>query len=387
MHKSHVIQLKPTEEQIRFFKKSCGVARFSYNWALSKWKELYKGGEKPAAFPLIKLQNSIKREEFPWMLEVGKCAPQYAIHSLEHAFKRMWTQKSGYPKFKKRGIKDSFVTTENNFSSKVDGKYIWVSRLGWVKMYENLRFEGKILCVTIKRKADKWFASVLVDVPVAPMVRENQSTIGIDLGITTLATLSNGEKFKSPKPLAKYLDKLKREQRWMSRKVAWSKNRFKQQMKVAGLHYRIGNIRNNFLHEITSQLVNKYDTIILEDLAVSNMVKNRKVAQAISDVSLSEFRRQIEYKASWYGAKVIIADRFFPSSKLCSNCGAIHDNLILNIRQWTCQSCGSLHDRDINAAINLANYSPTAKYAGSNAYGVDKVHAEMQVIDNEVRNS
>lgn len=342
---------------------------------------MYENGLKPSAYTLIKIQNSVKKDKWPWMLEVGKCAPQYAIHNLEAAFKGFFNN-GGYPKRKKKGLKDSFVACENHQQCKFDYKKIWIPRLGWVKMCEELRFAGRPMSVTIKRKADKWFASVLVDVPVEPMVRENQSIVGIDLGISALATLSDGTKYYAPKPLSKMMAKLKLNQRWLSRKQKGSKNRYKQRMRVSRLHYRIGNIRNNFLHQVTSEIMDKYDTIVLEDLKVKNMVKNHKLSQALHDVSLSEYRRQIEYKAQWYGAKVIIADQWFPSSKLCSHCGSKVDTLPLDIRQWCCPSCNTLHDRDINAALNLVRY-PTSKFGGSNACGDGEVHAHVRRCPSE----
>lgn len=367
---THSIKLYPNNKQETFFRRSCGVARFSYNWALANWKELYEKGEKPSAYTLIKLQNAIKRMEYPWMLYVGKCAPQYAIHNLESAFKKMWKDGSGYPRFKKKGVKDTFVAVENCYQFKQTNKKIWIPRLGWVRCAEDLRFEGKVNNIVVKRIADHWFACVNIEIPKeTPVVSENQAIIGVDLGIKSMAVTSDGQVFENPRALRSKLKSLKRHQRSLSRKVKGSKNRFRQRMHVARLHYKISCIRNTSIHQVTTSIVNSAGIIVLEDLAVRNMVKNHHIAQAISDVSPSEFRRQIEYKAKWQGKTVIIADRFFPSSKTCSCCGWKDVNQTLSDRVFNCQQCGMVINRDLNAAKNLARYGSTAKYAESEACG------------------
>lgn len=365
---AHVIKIYPTQRQEKFFRQSCGVARFSFNWALNKWNELYAQGEKPSAYSLIKLLNSVKRTEFVWMQETGKCAQQYAIHNLESAFKAFFKKQNKYPKFKKKGIKDSFVAVENNLGFKQQDFKIWIPRLGYVKCAENLRFNGKVNNVTIKRTADLWFAVVNVEIPNETFaVSENQAIVGVDLGISKMAVTSIGEVFENPKALRKNLRSLKRQQRFLSRKEKGSHNKHKQQMKVARLHYRISCIRKNALHQATTKIVNNASVIVLEDLNVKGMMKNRNLSQAISDVSFGEFRRQIEYKAKWQNKEVIIADRFFASSKTCSCCGHKKTELKLSERMFNCEKCGLEINRDYNAAINLAAYGSTAKLAESNA--------------------
>lgn len=371
MHKAHVIKLYPTKRQEQFFVQSCGVARFGYNWALNKWNELYKQGEKPSAYSLIKELNGIKREQFPWMLQVGKCAPQYAIHDLEFGFKRFFKKKAKHPKFKKKGIKDSFLAIENHLSFKQKNFKIWIPRLGWVTCAENLRFDGRVFNITVKRIADFWFAVINLETKPeeTSLACENQTVVGVDLGIKSMLTLSNGIQIKNPKSLETNLKRLKRLQRSFSKKQKGSKNKKKLQVKLARLHLKISNIRKHSIHTSTKYLVNNFDKIVIEDLNVRGMLKNKKLSRALGDVSFGEIRRQLEYKCKWYGKELIIVDRFFPSSKLCSNCGNKKEELKLSERIYKCECCGLEIDRDINAAINLANYSPTQKSWGSHASG------------------
>ena len=355
MHKSHKIKLNPTKAQKIFFEKSFGTARFTYNWALVKWQEMYKVGEKPTAYTLVKHINSIKRVEFPWMLEVGKTCCQYPIHNLEAAYKKMWKEKSGYPKFKKKGVKDSFVAVENKNQFKQKDKKIWIPRLGWVKCYEDLRFEGKTNSVVVNKRAGMYFAVINIETNNIPTKSENQAVVGIDLGIKTLATLSDGTVFENPKALKSNLKCLKRLQRGLSRKVKGSNNRKRQQQRLAKKYYKVSCIRSNALHQATSYITKTYGTIVLEGLNVKGMSKNIKLSQAISDVGFGEFRRQIEYKAKWNGVDVVIANRFYPSSKLCSCCGHKKEVLKLSERTYNCSNCGASIDRDLNASKNLAN--------------------------------
>jgi putative transposase len=228
-------------------------------------------------------------------------------------------------------------------------------------MRETLRFSGKILSATISRTADQWFASITVDTASNHLPRaENQGVVGVDLGVSALATLSTGEKVAGAKPHKALLSRLKRLSRSLSRKVKGSANRHKAKHKLARLHAKIANIRQDSLHQLTTDLTRRFHTIGIEDLNVSGMVKNRHLSRAISDMGFFEFRRQLEYKAAMRGGVVVVADRFFASSKTCSACGEKAEKLPLSIRSWECSTCGASHDRDVNAAINLANYASAA---------------------------
>lgn len=350
---SHKIRLKPNKEQAVYFVKAAGVARFAYNWGLSQWKSQYDSGQKVSEWALRKQLNSIKRDEFPWMMEVTKCAPQQAIMNLGVAFKNFFKTGFGYPQFHKKSIHDSFYISNDQFQ--VDGKYIKIPKLGWVKMTEQLRFDGKIMAATISRRAKYWFVSIGVQTSDFSHLRhaENQGSVGVDLGIKTLVTLSTGEKFAGLKPYKHLFRRIKRLQQSLSRKIKGSNNRQKAKDKLVLLHYRVACIRQDYLHKLTSEITRRFDIIGIEDLNVSGMLKNHKLAKSISDMGLGEFRRQLEYKCKIRDRELIVADRFYPSSKTCSNCGYKLDKLSLSVRQWQCHECGSIHDRDINAAINL----------------------------------
>jgi putative transposase len=256
----------------------------------------------------------------------------------------------------------------------VDGHHIRIPNLGKVRMQEALRFVGKIMSATISRIADRWFISIVVETlaPTKPIPNSlDTKVVGVDLGLSSMATLSTGEKIVGPKPHKKLLARLKLLSKEVSRKMKGSKNRVKAKTKLARLHARISNIRLDAIHKFTTGLVRNFTTICIEDLNVSGMVKNHKLARSISDMSFHEIRRQLEYKTTRYGNTLIKADRFFPSSKKCSNCGYILKELDLSTRRWKCPICGSDHHRDENAAINLAMYavSSTVNACGGNSSG------------------
>ena len=372
MYLSHKIALQPNNRQATYFKQACGTARFAYNWALVEWKRQYEAGEKPTWQKLDAKLNRIKHNEFPWMYDVTKCAAQNSLMNLGTAFHNFFAGRARYPKFKRKFQHDSFKLDNLNFN--IDGSRIRIPKLGWVRMREALRFTGKLISCTISRRADKWFASIVVDTEPVLKPAENQGAVGIDLGLTTFATLSNGQKIAAPKPLAKLLPKLKRLSRSFSRKQKGGKNREKARIKLARLHLRIWNVRQDFLHKLTSDLTRRYNTICVEDLNVKGMLRNGKLARAISDVGWYEFRRQLEYKSAMRGNNLVFADRFFASSKLCSQCGYKTEQMPLSVRQWKCLCCGAEHDRDVNAAINLRNLAvgTTVAACGEESSGVGR---------------
>lgn len=354
---AHKIALDPNNAQATYFARACGVARFAYNWALAEWKRQYDAAKvdatlpKPSQMALRRQLNAIKREQFPWMLEVTKNAPQMAIIQLGEAFNNFFKKRARYPSFRKKGVHDRFTLTNDQFS--IDGCRIRIPNLGWVRMRETLRFEGKITSATVSRVADRWFVSIAVetqDTSHLPQA-ENQGAVGVDLGVKALATLSTGEVVHGPKALSMLLSRLRRASRSLSRKVKGSANRKKARQRLARLHARIACVRQDGLHQITSDLTRRFSTIVLEDLNVRGMVRSRSLARAVSDMGFAELRRQVEYKAAMRGSEVIFADRFYPSSKTCSACGHVLDVLPLSVREWTCPACGTRHDRDLNAAV------------------------------------
>ena len=377
---AHKIALNPNNKQGTYFFKAAGVARFAYNWALAEWNRQYAAWKednklpKPSQMSLRRQLNELKREQFPWMLEVSKNAPQMAIIQLGEAFKNFFAGRNQYPSFRKKGIYDRFSLTNDQFQ--IDGSRIRIPKLGWVRMRETLRFTGKIMSATISRVADRWFVSITVDSPVQFLqaADENQGAVGVDLGLSALATLSTGEVIRGPKAHTQQLLRLRRLSRSLSKKQKGSQNRKKMQLKLARLHARIANIRCDALHKLTSDISSRFDTIGIEDLHVRGMMKNHHLARSIADMSFHEFRRQVEYKADRRAGIVIVADRWFASSKICSCCGYKLEVLPLAIREWICPTCHIRHDRDINAAINLKNMavSSTVSACGEAGSGLSR---------------
>lgn len=387
---AHRIRLKPTPEQESQFVRACGVARFAYNWALQEWRRQHQAGERPTELKLRRKLNAIKRNEFPWMLEVTKSAPQQAIKNLGHAYRSFFEDLRQYrrdrlrwnqlrrPKFKKKWHRDSFRADNGSDSTKehalkVVGKRVQVPMIGWVRMCEEVRFAGRIRSLTISRQGDAWFGCFTIDVPYEIDSRIDSTVVGVDLGITTLATLSDGSpSVESPKPLRRYLRKLRRLSRAKARKQAGSKNHAKARTKLARLHRRISDIRNDALHKLTTSLT-RYRIIGIEDLYAKGLGRNRGVSRAVHDAGFGIFRRLLTYKTAMAGSTLVLAGRWFPSSKICSICGYKNESLGLDERIWTCVLCDTVHDREQNAARNLAQYAAgsaaSACGAGSSGRG------------------
>ena len=375
---AHRVALDPNNTQATYFARAAGTARFAYNWALAEWQRQYEAWKadnalpKPSQMALRRQLNALKREQFPWMLEVTKNAPQMAIIQLGQAFQNFFAGRARYPKFRKKGVHDRFSLTNDQFC--VDGSRIRIPNLGWVRMRESLRLTGKIMSATISRVADRWFASITVDVPDSSHLpqADNQGVGGVDLGVSALAAISTGEKVIGPKAHTVLLGRLRRLSRSLSRKQKGSANRRKAKAKLAKLHARIASIRLDALHKLTTDLTRRFHTIGVEDLNVRGMMKNPHLARSIADMSFFEFRRQLEYKAGMRGGVIVAADRFFASSKTCSACGHKLEKLALSVREWTCPACGTIHDRDVNAAVNLRNnaVSSTVSACGEEGAGL-----------------
>jgi putative transposase len=289
------------------------------------------------------------------MYDVSKWVVQKSLYNLFEAFQRFFKKTSKFPKFKKKGrCRDSFYIGPGHFRE--EGNHIKLPKIGWVRMSQSLRFSGKPLSVVISRTAGKYFVSIQVEVDddyIYPHACKSQAGIGVDVGVKDLAVLSTGEKFPNQKVLRYYERRLKRLQRALSKKARGSRNRIKARVLLSKLHHRIRNIRLDNIHKMTSYLVEKFALIGVEDLNVSGMMKNHKLAKSIQDASFFEIKRQLDYKAKLSGSEVVQIDRFYPSSKTCSICGWKKEDLKLSDREWICEGCGMVHDRDINAAKNI----------------------------------
>jgi putative transposase len=391
----HKIALDPSNAQATYFARASGVARCAYNWARAEWERQYQAHKenpelpKPSQAALRRQLNSIKREQFPWMLEVTKNAPQMAIMQLGDAFKNFFAGRARYPQFRKKGVHDRFTLTNDQFD--VDGSRIRIPNLGWVRMRESLRFTGKIMSATISRVADRWFVSITVDTREAPIQAKNQGAVGVDLGVSALATLSTGEVVEGPKAHKALLNRLRRLSRSLSRKQKGSENRKKAKAKLARLHARISNIRNDALHQLTTDIARRFAIIGIEDLNVKGMVRNRHLSRCVADMGFHEFRRQLTYKVAQRGGTLVVADRWYPSSKTCSCCGHPMEAMPLSIRSWKCPVCEVKHDRDINAAVNLKNMavSSIASACGEEGSGLglttkEKPASAKQEFNSEV---
>jgi len=350
-------ELKLNDRQRTQLVKHCGVARHAWNWGLWLTKNLLNHNKTnpnerlkfPTAIDLHKLLVAMVKSENPWYYECSKSTPQQALMALREAWKRCFNKTAGVPKFKKKGRRDSF-TLEGTVKILGDNK-IQVPVIGILKTYERLP-QVLIKSCTISRSADRWFISFRFDVEQQELCQT--SIIGVDLGIKALATLSTGEVVQGTKSYKISAVKLSRMQWFNRHKVSGSNNRKKAQVAIAKLHRKIANIRSDTLHKLTTRLAKNHGTVVIEDLNVSGMMANHKLAASIADRGFFEFRRQLTYKCQLYGSKLVVVDRWFPSSKTCSNCGIKKETLSLGERVFECSHCGFKIDRDLNAAINLS---------------------------------
>ena len=305
---AHKIALDPNNKQRSYFARACGAARFAYNWALGEWKRQYQAGGKPSEVSLRRELNALKREHYPWMFDVTKCAVQEAIIDLGAAFRAFFEKRGAYPRFKKKGLHDSFCAANETGTFRCDGKRIKLPVVGWIRMREPVRFSGVLKRVTVSRAADRWFASIMVETADIQPVVQPQETAGVDLGVNKLAVLSNGTAINGPKAHTALLKRLRRTSRAFSRKQHGSRNAVKARQRLARLHARIANVRRDATHKVTTHLVKTYRRIGIEDLNVRGMAQNRHLARSIMDGGFHEFRRQLEYKARFYGAIIVVAD-------------------------------------------------------------------------------
>ena len=404
---AHRIRLDPTPVQRDYFARAAGTARRVWNWALAEWQRQIAAGQRPGAMALKRQFNAIKythpdwldADGQPWLRSIHRDAHSQPFANLAKAwsayFAALRAHRPAYrPVFKKKGrCRDSFYVANDKL--RLDGKRVVLPKVGPVPLRESLRWPGKIMGASVSREADHWFLALQVEVPeqVARLRRSGDGVTGVDLGVSAAATLSSGEKMAAPRPLKTALRRLRIRSRRQSRKVNAAKrsagisgpipkgirltvsaNRNKGARTLARLHARIARVRKDFMHKLTTRLCRENQTVVIEDLDVSGMLANARLARAIADVGFYEFRRQLQYKAKRYGTTLVLADRWYPSSKLCSRCGIRYGGLMLGERIWICDHCGAQHDRDVNAAINLQRLA-TGAFAAQSALPVASLAA------------
>jgi putative transposase len=369
MQKAYRYRFYPTTEQEGLLRRTMGCARLVYNKALAIRTEAWY--ERQERIDFVKTSSMLtgwkKQEDLDFLNEVSSVPLQQGLRNLQKAFTNFWAGRAKYPNFKKKHSGGSAEFTKAAFRWK-DGQ-VFLAKCTEalpIRWSRDLPSGCEPSTITIKLEpSGRWFASLLVDTNIAQLPKSDKS-IGLDVGITSLIVTSNGDKITNPKHFKQLRKKLRRVQKALSRKQKGSNNRHKARLQVARVHAQITDARKDFLHKLTTQLVRENQTIVVEDLAIKNMVKNHKLALAISDASWGELVRQLVYKCEWYGRELIKIDRWFPSSKRCGNCGHVVDKMPLNIRVWECPKCWSCHDRDINAAHNILAAGLAVSVCGAN---------------------
>lgn len=370
INRAYRVELDPNNVQRTALLRHAGCARWAYNWGLRRKVEEYKAnGKSPGAMALHRELNTLKKADpedggIPWMYDVSKCAPQEALRDLDRAFQHFFRRckqgdrQKGFPRFKSRKWGIGGFRLTGTIKVTKDGRHVQLPKLGLLRVKERGYLPGpdrddvRILSATVTEQAGHWFVSLAIEQEIAEPIPTGD-VVGVDVGIKTLATVSDGRTFDNPKSLRRAEARLRRLQKAVSRKQRGSNNRRKAIEQLRRQHYQGACIRRDPIHKATSAITKSASVIGIETLNVKGMMQNGRLSKALSDASLSEFLRQIEYKARWRGVAVVKADRFYPSSKTCSGCGEVKADLTLGNRTYKCGSCGLVIDRDLNAALNL----------------------------------
>jgi putative transposase len=357
-YKSYKVEIKPNNKQKGLLLQHCGLSRFVWNWALARNKESYEKEHKYLSnFTLSKELTQLKITAFSWMNKLSCETTSFVLIDLNETFQKAFKNKKGFPKFKKKC--EAYGSFSTRGQVHVNSSKIKLPKIGWIRLKQKGYVPSGLYHnrVAVSQHNGRWFVSVFVEVPESNN-KDFTDPVGIDLGIKSLATLSTGQIFENPKTLKKHERKLKWLQRSLSRKKKGSQNSKKARYKFAKQHFKVANSRKDHLHKATSEVAKaKPLYVALEDLSVSNMMKNHKMAKAIGDASFFKFRQLLEYKLNWINSRVEIIDRFYPSSKKCHRCGTVKESLLLKERVYECESCGLVFDRDHNAAINILNFT------------------------------
>jgi putative transposase len=359
MIKAHKIRLHPTPEQATYFVKAAGTHRFTFNWALAEWKQQYAQGGKPSALALKKQFQGIRKEQFPWTYDVSKSVIEGAFMDVTSAFKNFFEglktgKKRGYPQFKsKKRSRQAFYLANDRFT--VGDHWVEISKLGRVNMAEKLRFAGKILSARISKTASWWFISITVELPDETLPARKLPPVGLDVGLSRLATLSTGRQFENQKPLRTLLKRLRAANKKLARCKIGSRNRQKAKQKLSCLHDRIACLRDDLLHKLTTEIAREFGLVGIEQVHVKGLMQNRSLALSFSDAALGRLLTLLTNKVTHAGGVMVKVDRWFPSSQLCHRCGWRWHEITLADRVFACQNpeCLWQGDRDLNAANNL----------------------------------